>query len=249
MKRLTISAAAIALAILPAIAIEPKGSFDRNLTVSGPVDLEARTHSGQIVVRAGDAAGVRVRGSIQVRGGRSWSDALERRVREIEQNPPIHQTGNTIRIDPIEDEALRRYISVSYEITAPVQTRLRSRTGSGSLTVEGLRGPVDANTGSGSVTVTGVGDELRAHTGSGSVRIEQAAAGPLEARTGSGSVNVRLAAASGFDLHADTGSGSVHVAHPMTVRGTVGGRDIQGKVRGGGPLVDVRTGSGSVRIE
>jgi riboflavin synthase alpha subunit len=33
------------------------------------------------------------------------------------------------------------------------------------------------------------------------------------------------------------------------MQGSVGGHEIQGKVKGGGALVDVRTGSGSVRIE
>lgn len=75
------------------------------------------------------------------------------------------------------------------------------------------------------------------------------AAGPLEARTGSCGVNVRLPADAAFDLYAHTGSGRVYVDRPITVQGTVAGHEIQGKVKGGGALVDVRTGSGSVRIE
>jgi riboflavin synthase alpha subunit len=81
------------------------------------------------------------------------------------------------------------------------------------------------------------------------MRLEQTAAGPLEAHTGSGGVNVRLPADAAFDLYAHTGSGQVYVDHPITVHGSVGGHEVQGKVKGGGALVDVRTGSGSVRIE
>jgi riboflavin synthase alpha subunit len=40
----------------------------------------------------------------------------------------------------------------------------------------------------------------------------------------------------------------VYVDHPITVHGSVGGHEVQGKVKGGGALVDVRTGSVSVRI-
>jgi riboflavin synthase alpha subunit len=81
------------------------------------------------------------------------------------------------------------------------------------------------------------------------MRLEQTAAGPLEAQTGSGGVNVRLPADAAFDLYAHTGSGHVYVDHPITVHGNLGGHEIEGKVKGGGALVDVRTGSGSVRIE
>ena len=270
------SALAVAVAILPAIAIEPHTSFDRTLTVTGPVELEAATHAGGITVRAGGAGSVRIHGIVRARQGDSAG---------IESNPPIRQTGNTIYIDPIQDESLKRRISISYEITVPAEARVRMRSGSGALSAEGVRGPVDAGTGSGPVTVSSIGDQVRAHTGSGKielsgikgavdahtgsgtiaaaalagevvartgsggVEIEQTSASAVKAHTGSGSVKVRLPAQGGFDLRAHTGSGKVSVEHPITVRGAIGGREVNGKVRGGGPLVEVSTGSGSVHIE
>jgi hypothetical protein len=132
---------------------------------------------------------------------------------------------------------------------ARVDDEVRIRTGSGRIELDSLKGRVEAHTGSGSIQGSGITGPISAHTGSGSVRLEQTAAGPLEARTGSGGVNVRLPADAAFDLYAHTGSGKVYVDHPIMVRGTVGGSEVRGKVKGGGPLVDVRTGSGSVRIE
>lgn len=132
---------------------------------------------------------------------------------------------------------------------ARVEDEVRVQTGSGRIELDAVRGKVDAHTGSGSIEGSGIRGPINAHTGSGSVKLEQTAAGPLEAHTGSGGVNVRLPADAAFDLYAHTGSGHVYVDHPITVQGTVGGREIQGKVKGGGALVDVRTGSGSVRIE
>jgi DUF4097 and DUF4098 domain-containing protein YvlB len=259
------------------------GSFDRTLTVTGPADVNVETNSGRISVRSGDASSVRIHADI--RGHEDGFQSDDARIREIEKNPPIEQTGNTIRITPLQDEWLRRHISISYELVVPAQTKLRARTGSGSESVEGVHGPVDVETGSGSVTVRSVDEEVRvhtgsgrieldslkgrvdahtgsgtieggaitgpisAHTGSGSVRLEQTAPGALEAQTGSGEVSVRLPANAAFDLYAHTGSGRVWVDRPITVQGNLGGHEIQGKVNGGGPLVDVRTGSGSVRIE
>jgi hypothetical protein len=267
-----------------AAAAGPEGSFDRTLNVSGAVDLDVQTSSGRIEVRPGDSASVHIHAVIRAHDDFSHGDEAAR-IREIETNPPIQQSGNTIRIAPPADEWVRRHVSISYELVVPQQSRLRARTGSGSENVEGIQGPLELETGSGSVTVTRVDDEVRiqtgsghieldsvkgkvdahtgsgsiqgaglagpvsAHTGSGSVRLEQTGSGPIEAHTGSGGVNVRLPAEAAFDLYAHTGSGHVTVDHPITMQGSVGGHEIQGKVKGGGALVDVRTGSGSVRIE
>jgi DUF4097 and DUF4098 domain-containing protein YvlB len=277
------AALAFAGLVLPLAAAQREGYFDRTLTVNGAVDLSVETGSGRIEVRPGDTSSVRIHGVIRAHD--DFFGGEEARIHEIETNPPISQTGNSIRITAPASEELRRHVSISYELVVPRETRLRARTGSGSESVEGIRGPAELETGSGSVTVARVDKEVRvqtgsgrieldslngkvdahtgsgtiqgsgihgpinAHTGSGSLRLEQTAAGPLEAHTGSGGVNVRLPADAAFDLYANTGSGHVYVDHPITVQGTLGGHEIRGKVKGGGALVDVRTGSGSVRIE
>jgi Putative adhesin len=277
------AALAFAGLVLQLAAAQREGSFDRTLTVSGAVDLNVETASGRIAVRSGDTSSVHIHGII--RAHEDFFRGDEGRIHEIETNPPISQTGNSIRISMPEDDWLRRRLAIEYELVVPQQTRLRAHTGSGSENVEGIHGPVELETGSGSVTVARVDDEVRvrtgsgrieidsvkgrvdahtgsgsiegsairgpisAHTGSGSMRLEQTAAGPLEAQTGSGGVNVRLPSDAAFDLYAHTGSGQVYVDHPITVHGNLGGHEIQGKVKGGGALVDVRTGSGSVRIE
>jgi DUF4097 and DUF4098 domain-containing protein YvlB len=251
--------------VLQAAAAQREGSFDRTLTVNGAVDLNVETGSGRIEVRPGNSSSVRIHA--EIRAHDEFFGGAEARIRDIEANPPISQTGNSIRISIPKDDWLRRHVSISYELEVPQQTRLRAHTGSGSESVEGVHGPVeletgsgridlnnvkgkvDAHTGSGSIEGASIRGPINAHTGSGSVRLEQTAAGPLEAHTGSGGVNVRLPADAAFDLYAHTGSGHVYVDHPITVQGTVGGHEIQGKVKGGGALVDVRTGSGSVRIE
>ncbi len=283
--RFTHAVAALALTglALQLAAADREGSFDRTLTVNGAVDLNVETGSGRIEVRPGDTSTVRIHGVIRAQNDFFHGDG--NRIHEIETNPPISQSGNTIRISMPQDDWLRRHVSISYELVVPRETRLRAHTGSGSESVEGIHGPAELETGSGSVTVARVDDAVRiqtgsgriqidavkgkvdahtgsgqieasavsgpisAHTGSGSLRLEQTAAGPLEAHTGSGGVNVRLPADAAFDLYAHTGSGHVYVDHPISVQGTIGGREIQGKVKGGGALVDVRTGSGSVRIE
>jgi len=300
-----------------------EGSFDRTLKVTGDVDLSVSTGSGQITVRKGGAGTVSIHGTIRASNGWRLSDGdVDSRVRTLEQNPPITQEGNTIRIGHVDDSELMRNISISYEITAPEETRLRSETGSGGTNIAGIRGPVEASTGSGNMSIensgaevtastgsgeidlrnikgnlrattgsghisgSGLGGSVSAGTGSGSIRIEEtgtgdfdvhtgsgtiqlsgvkgsirarAGSGSIEARgeqtgewrlhTGSGNVTVQLPPGATFDLEARTSSGDIHSERAITVQGTIGKHELRGKVGAGGPLLDLSTSSGSIRIE
>jgi hypothetical protein len=141
--------------ITPLLAEE--GHFDRTLQVSGAVELEVRTGSGTINVRTGDSSSVRIEGTI--RSSHGWFDSgdAEKKIRYLESHPPIEQQGNIIKIGHVEDEELQRNVSISYEIVTPVATRLRSSSGSGEETVEGLKGPVEASSGSGNLRLANIG--------------------------------------------------------------------------------------------
>ena len=298
---------AIALVVLFAstivFAATPQGTFERTLQVSGPVDLEVLTRSGDVTVRAGSSGSVFIRGKIYV--GNHWlSGNREADVHEIEQHPPIRQEGNRVHIDYVNT----RNISVDYEISVPADTVVRTRSGSGDQIIEGTHGNVDTQTGSGDVKLANLTGEVRLQTGSGNIRarqisgpvkggtgsgdveIDEAASGDIDLRTGSGNitargvqggfhgetgsgdvtaegtqsgtweihtgsgnVHVRLPANAAFDADISTSSGTVSVDSPieMTVQGRVDDthKQIRGKVRGGGPLLRVRTGSGDIHIQ
>jgi len=228
-----------------------EGSFDRTLNVSGTVELDVATGSGSIDIRQGNSGRVEIHG--KVRSGTDWfrSDRdAEDIVRDIESNPPIEQVGNTIHIGQDRDRRLNN-VSISYEIVLPAQASVRSNSGSGHISVAGLSGPLEASTGSGSITVTSLRGQLSAHTGSGSITADGEQTGRWNLETGSGSVQIRLPQNAGFVLNAHTGSGGVYGDFPITIQGRIERRphDLSGKVRGGGYALDVRTGSGSIRID
>jgi len=297
-----------------------EGQFERTLPVNGSVNIDLTTGSGSIQVRTGGSNQVQVTGHIKAT---DWfSSGSEERIKRIEANPPIQQSGNSIRIGHLEDPDLRHNISISYELTVPADTQLRSETGSGNQTIDGLKGIVEAQAGSGGLRIANIGSSVRASTGSGNIDIdrvqgsvraragsgsihateiaggfeadtgsgrvtlEQTAPGTvrvgtgsggmelhgvrgsLEARagsggiradgdpsgawllrTGSGTVQVKVPSSAAFDLNAHTSSGSISVNHPVTVEGSMGKKEIHGKVRGGGVPVEVTTGSGNIEIE
>jgi hypothetical protein len=279
------------------------GTFDRSLSVTGPVDLEVMTHSGDITVRSGPAGTVTIHAAIHV-GSRWLTGSHDREVNELEHNPPIRQNGNSIRIDYADFHD----VSVDYQITVPAETTLRTHTGSGDQTLEGLKGRIELESGSGDLRLSRLAGEMRFRTGSGNVRGEQlagalygrAGSGDLEieetgtgdadletgsgnihlkglsgglrasagsgditiagtpkeswrVHTGSGNVRLRVPSEAAFDVDLSTNSGDATIEHPVTttVQGKVqeGHKTVTGKVRGGGPLLSVRTGSGDVHVE
>jgi hypothetical protein len=222
------------------LASTPQGTFEKTLTVNGPVDLEVLTHSGDVTVRAGSSGSVFIRGKIYV--GNHWLGSnRDADVHEIEQHPPIRQEGNSIHIDYLN----MRNVSVDYEISVPSDTRVRTRSGSGDQTIEGTRGNVDTQTGSGDVKLARLTGEIRLQTGSGNIRAHSIS-GPVKGGTGSGDVEIDEAASGDVDLH--TGSGNI------TARGVQGG--FHGETGSGDVTAegiqsgewDIRTGSGNVHV-
>jgi DUF4097 and DUF4098 domain-containing protein YvlB len=304
---------------MPAAAAS-EGSFQRTLQVTGPVNLDLTTGSGSVNVRTGSSSEVQVTGHIKVT---NWFGGnADERVKRIEANPPILQSGNDIRIGHIDDTELLHNISVSYDLVVPADTQLRSHTGSGSQSVEGLRKQIEIESGSGNLKISDIGATVRAetgsggidinrikgnvraktgsgsiqaddiaggfegHTGSGHITLEQTASGSVRADTGSGgmelrgvhgsleaeagsgtvtaegnptgswtvhsgsgNIHLKLASDAAFDLDAHTSSGSISVNQPVTVQGSMGRKELRGKVRGGGVPLQVETGSGNIEIQ
>lgn len=262
-KFLALVICVFALAVLPLNAATT-GHFERTLQVNGTVELEVSSGSGNINVHQGGAGTVSVTAKIHGNNGTSWlfgSGNIDERIHKIEQNPPVVQQGNTIRIGRIEDRDLTRNISIDYDVTVPPQTRLNSHTGSGDQTISGLQLPMTAKTGSGNITVDRMSAETRVSSGSGDLKINSVKgilyadtgsgnihaddiAGDVFANTGSGDVDIRQSA--GGSVKAQTGSGNINL-HGVKggLRAEAGSGNIQAE---GEPTSDWRLGAGSGNI-
>ena len=259
----------IAAALVPAVADaqSARGSFERTLTVSGRPDIEVVTGSGRIEVVAGRDGQIDLRAEIRAGTDWGWNRnsrlSPEERVRRIEANPPIEQTGNTIRIGHIEDRDLERGVSISYMLTVPAASLLHAKTGSGSQRIEGVRGEVQCSTGSGSIVARDVGS-LSTSTGSGSIQADGVAGsfrantgsggihatgigGAITARTGSGGIEIVQAGSGNVDVSSSSGTVRVRgVRGALRASTTSGGLHVQGEPRGEWELT---SSSGGVRVD
>jgi DUF4097 and DUF4098 domain-containing protein YvlB len=221
----------------PAIVQRPEGRFQQTLPVSGPVQLRIATAAGSIKVRKGDSNSVRIQA--QIRADSQGDAAL---VRDIEQNPPVRQSGNTITIGT----EVRRWdhVSISYEVTVPAETRVEARSGAGSVGVYDVAGPLDAASGSGSVNAENIGARVAVKSGAGSIAVSRAG-GDVSATTGSGAMEFNDIKGS---AEAETGSGSISVSGATgRVRVHTGSGRI--RVAKANADVDAKTGSGGIEVD
>jgi hypothetical protein len=142
-------------------------------------------------------------------------------------------------------------------------------SGSGNVRAHGVHGPADLESGSGDLELQDAGPgDVKARTGSGNIHVQEFngsftgrtgsgdidATGQLEnggtISTGSGDVKLHLAPNSRFTLEAATGSGDIRVHLPGVVAANSDSsrHHLTTSVNGGGPALQIRTGSGDVEI-
>jgi DUF4097 and DUF4098 domain-containing protein YvlB len=240
-----------------AFASSIQGSFQRTYTVNGPVDLEALTRSGDITIHSGPAGTVTVSGKIQVQDRWLGGDR-HTMVSQIEQNPPIRQSGNSIHIELLDEQgaAVRdrglhmdyldgHGISVDYQRVEDMRGKLELRTGSGDMRLRNT-GAVRIHTGSGDVEAFEVSDSFAAEAGSGDIRVEGKALGDVHVTTGSG--NIELRGMKGA-LEAESASGDVTIegeqAGSWNVRTSSGNVELRLPDNAAFDL-DASTGSGEI---
>jgi DUF4097 and DUF4098 domain-containing protein YvlB len=128
----------------------------------------------------------------------------------------------------------------------------RFSSSDGAILGEELDGTLVANSSDGSIRVSGRFDHLALGTSDGRI-VARAANGSAigegwNLRTSDGSVTLSLPDGFKADLDASAGDGSISVDFPVLVSGRWGRHRLQGSMNGGGGLLTVHTGDGSIRL-
>ncbi|MEW5984746.1 MAG: DUF4097 family beta strand repeat-containing protein [Acidobacteriota bacterium] len=210
-------------------------SISYDVTVPGATTLEARSGSGS--QRIGDIAG-----PVEASTG---SGSIE--IGRIAGAVVASAGSGSLEVDGAG--SLEARTGSGRIRAAAVSGRTSARSGSGSIWIAQTgKGDVEVSASSGGVTLTGVDGAVRVRCSSGSVSIEGRPSGPWSVDSSSGPVTLELPPDASFELDASTSSGRIDSVHPVTIVGKIDRRRLQGKVRGGGALVDVHASSGSIRI-
>jgi DUF4097 and DUF4098 domain-containing protein YvlB len=236
------ASAILSAALLAGCMVENgvEGSFERTLNVTGPVQLEVTSGSGDVRISQGISGRVEVRGEIHAHG---WSRGDSRdKLAAIEASPPISQENNLIRVGGAGPRTSG--VSIDYSIEVPANTELHSVAGSGDVVVRGIGGPATFTSGSGDITASAIGNDVQALAGSGDVKISSVQ-GQVQVTTGSGDIEVHSAKGA---VRIHTGSGDVQMddCNGEAVADT-GSGDVQ--VSGAHADLRVHTSSGGITVD
>ena len=263
MMGLILSAFTCTWAALPARADD----WSKTYTLTGKPDLRVETSDANIHVSTWDQNTIEAKvtttrykigdGGIRIEEHQSGD------VVEIEVRFP-HSHGVTINWGDFNNHR------VEINIQMPREGRMDLHTGDGKIEIGNFKGEMQLRSGDGSQEIDGVDGKLRATTGDGHIRAN-GRFDELELKTGDGRVDARAAAgsalASGWrlesgdgtvtlevpenlaadvDLH--TGDGHIDLDMPVTTAGKIRENEVRGKLNGGGNLLVIHTGDGSIRL-
>ena len=225
-RRIPIFATALvyaALALAPAKIQAADNSFERTLTVSGPVRIELSNGSGSVEIKGSADGKVHIVG--RVTGGWSLFGSSDKNAQEATSNPPIEQRDNVIRIG--KSMSWMKNVSIDYNIETPRDTELDANVASGGITVDNVRGPVKINSASGYVHVYRAERDVQMAVASGSVDCSKIG-GFLRVTSASGDISISDVKG---EVKASAASGSIRVNQPddrVEVSSASGAIDITG---------------------
>lgn len=144
----------------------------------------------------------------------------------------------------------------------------RLHTSNGGIHVLGLKGELHAETSNGTLELTDVDGPITAHTSNGAIHgkglhgaldlstsnggIDLAFAGKavpsIRAHTSNSGITLRLPGDVNARLSASTSNGSISSDFEMLTRGEVSKHRMEGTLGSGGPLIDLQTSNGGIRI-
>ncbi len=260
LKRLGLMLLAVTItAVLPAYADE----WSKTYALNGKPDLRIETSDANIRVTTWDQNTIEAKViTTRYKIGEGGIHIEER------------QTGNSVEINvryPHHNFAVEwGSHHVDILIQMPREGNANLRTGDGKIEVAGLKGAMDLHTGDGSENLDNVDGKLRATTGDGHIQAN-GRFDELELKTGDGHVDVRATSGStlaagwrletgdgsvslevppdlsaNVDLH--TSDGHIDLDMPVTTEGKIQQNEIRGKLNGGGSLLTIRTGDGSIHL-
>ena len=125
-------------------------------------------------------------------------------------------------------------------------------SGDGHVEVEGVDGILRAHSGDGQIRARGRFDALDVSTRDGRIEAEALAGSSIgqgwNLKTGDGSVTLTVPETLAADVVLHTGDGHITLDMPLTNEGRYDSSNVRGKLNGGGGVLQIHSGDGSIRL-
>lgn len=263
MRRIAFAGLILCWALAP---LSRADEWSKTYAIAGKPDLRVETSDANIHVDTWD------QNTIEARVTTDRYKIGERGIRITE-----HQSGDSVEIEVRFPHSIGiinfdwHSQRVDITIHMPREGRVNLRTGDGRIELSRFKGEMELQSGDGREDIDSVEGVLHARTSDGRISANgrfdgldlNTGDGRIEARvlpgstmssswtlhTGDGSVTLQLPDTFAADVDLHTGDGHITVDMPISVEGRLGEKNIRGKLNGGGNLLTVHTGDGSIRLE
>jgi putative adhesin len=204
--------------------------------------------NGKVEIEGIDGSTVEVRAERVARGVTDTAaQELLPRIEIKEDIRPDRVSVETARMSGIMFGAS---FEVRYHVRAPKSAVIDASNTNGLVVVSDFSGKVRARTTNGGVTGKGLSGGVEAVATNGRVNIELAAVGsdPIALRTTNGGVSLTVPESAKADISAACTNGGISVTGVKLEISEQSRRRLEGKLNGGGTLIDLRTTNGGVRL-
>jgi DUF4097 and DUF4098 domain-containing protein YvlB len=237
--------------------------WSKTFSLTGKPDLRVETSDANIRVYTWDQNTIEAKvittrykigeGGIRVEDHQN-GDTVEIEVRYPHHNLTFGMGNHRVDIDihmPREGRINLHTGDGKIEVTS-FKGEMYLRSGDGSQLIDAVDGKLRASAGDGHIRANGRFDELELKTGDGPVEVRAAAGSSLNTgwrlETGDGSVTLEIPETLAADVDLHTSDGHIDLDIPVTTEGKVRENDVHGKISGGGSLMTIRTGDGSIHL-
>jgi hypothetical protein len=137
----------------------------------------------------------------------------------------------------------------------PIRTRdgagpARLKTSNGPIHVQDLHGGLDAETSNGPLDLVDVDGEIAAHTSNGPIGLTLPGGfGRIRAHTSNSSITLRMHGDPSAHVTAHTSNSSISSDFELRVQGEFNRNHIDTVIGSGGPLIDLETSNGPIRLQ
>lgn len=203
--------------------------WTRSYPLSSGGEVEIINRNGRIEFEGTDGTTVEVHAERIAKA--SSDDAAREILPRIKINDKATPDHVTIETEKLTGVVIGVNFEVRYHVKAPRGAFVHATNTNGQVSVSGMSGKVTAETTNGSVVVD-----------AGAVTAK------IEISTTNGAVTLDLPADAKADLTASVTNGAISVSGLKLETTEQSRRHVEGKINGGGPLIDAHTTNGAVRI-
>jgi DUF4097 and DUF4098 domain-containing protein YvlB len=218
---------------------------EQSAAAIGSLTVDASPNGG-VTVKGGARGDVMVRARVE-----AWADN-ESAAALLASQVFIDTSGGQVRATGPES-ANNSGWSVSYEILVPQNMDLNLKSHNGGLTISDVRGQIRFDVTNGGVRLRRVAGDVAGATVNGGIQVDLAGATwdgrQLDLRTNNGGVTVAMPTQYSAHIQAETGMGGIQSDFPVGLDGNTRPRRLDYQMGGGGGLIHIVTGNGSVRLK